>query len=59
MLEEIPMVVENTKYGNELDGVNELHEQNTKQIEYPTEEEAKEEMNVAENYILELSSVTY
>ena len=59
MLEEIPMVVENTKYGNELDGVNELHEQITKQIQYPTEEEAKEEMNVAENYILELSSVTY
>ena len=53
------MVVENTKQGNKSDGVNELHEQTTKQIEYPAEEEAKEEINVAENYILESSWATY
>ena len=59
LLEEIPMIVENTKSGNELDGVNGLQEKTTRQTEYPTEEEAKEEINVTEDYKLESWWVTY
>ena len=59
LLEEIPMIVENTKSGNELDGVNGLQEKTTRQTEYPTEEEAKEEINVAENYTLKSWWVTH
>ena len=59
LLEEIPMIVENTKSGNELDGVNGLQEKTTRQTEYPTEEEAKEEINVVENYILDSWWVTH
>ena len=53
------MIVENTKSGNELDGVNGLQEKTTRQTEYPTEEEAKEEINVVENYILDSWWVTH
>ena len=53
------MVVENTKSGNKSDGVNGLQEKTIKQIEYPTEEEAKEEINVTEDYKLESWWVTY
>ena len=59
LLEEIQMIVENTKSGNELDGVNGLQEKTTRQTEYPTEEEAKEEINVAENYTLKSWWVTH
>ena len=59
LLEEIPMIVENTKSGNELDGVNALQEKTIRQTEYPTEEEAKEEINVIEHYKLESWWVTY
>ena len=55
----MPMVVENTKSGNKSDGVNVLQEKTIKQIEYPTEEEAKEEINVVENYILDSWWVTH
>ena len=59
LLEEIPMIVENTKSGNELDGVNGLQEKTTRQTKYPTEEEAKEKINVTEDYKLESWWVTY
>ena len=53
-LEEKPMIVENIKSGNRSDGVKELQEKTIKPIEYPTQKEAKEKMNVVDkNSILE------
>ena len=53
------MIVENTKSGYELDGVNALQEKTIRQTEYPTEEEAKEKITIIEDYKLESWWVTY
>ena len=48
------MIVENIKSGNRSDGVKELQEKTIKPIEYLTQKEAKEKMNVVDkNSILE------